>query len=107
MGDWSKVCTLRSYGPTRIDIKVVVEITKKTHTLEKLTVFHSGTLPPGSKLEQLGDGTNLGYNAANNTYDFGVRFQVTNFDGSLNSKAELLLGTVNLNNNSYVLRIAK
>jgi len=66
-------------------LRVLVEINSVTHTIEKITLYYTGTLPPGSEVKQLGDGT-ASYNAYTGQYSARVYFNVTSADGSLNSK---------------------
>ena len=100
IGDYHKVCKM-SIGPT-MEIRVLVEATTATHTIEKITVFASG-ITPGATFEQLGDGTGH-YDVVNNAYRFYVYYRVNGVNGILLSKETLVEGVVYLNTGTYAMK---
>jgi hypothetical protein len=101
VGDYNKVCSIH-LANTPIDVRVLVEATTSTHTIEKLTVFASG-LTASAQFQQLGDGTGY-YDAVNNAYHFPIYYQI-NGSNLVVSKQSSVIGVVYLNTGKYALRI--
>ncbi len=64
-------------------LRVLVEMTSSSHSVEKITVVFNGVLPPGAAVNQVGDGTAY---YSGGQYIVHVYFNVTGLDGVTSSK---------------------